>query len=72
MDLSASKKVIPGFTHISKRQTVNTNRAVCVIQLNSLQDDIRDDLKQEGLKMMFQNNFPIPIVKHELSINPPK
>ena len=48
---------IPGCVYLSKRQTLNSNRAICVIQLAKLPDDIQKYLMTVRTKVAFKVGF---------------
>jgi hypothetical protein len=50
-------RITPGCVYLAKRQTLNTNRAICVIQLDTLPDDMESFLKRIRKKVAFQVGF---------------
>jgi hypothetical protein len=49
--------VIPGCIHLSKRQTLNTNRAVCVVRLHTLPVDVDTYLEAVRNKVALKVGF---------------
>lgn len=48
---------IPGCVYLSRRQTLNSNRAICVIQLGKLPDDIQKYLMTVRTKVALKVGF---------------
>lgn len=49
--------LISGCVHLSKRQTLNTNRAICVIEIKELPDDMESYLKSIRNKVAMKVGF---------------
>ena len=50
-------KFIPDCIYLSKRQTVNSNRAICVMRLQTLPEDMGKFLKSIRTKVAFKVGF---------------
>jgi hypothetical protein len=51
------EKKIPECTSLLKRQTLNTNRAICVVKLSEIPDDIDSYIKGLRTKVAFKIGF---------------